>query len=102
MKQCCGSGSGFNGVPRYVSVSGSKRAKITSKHRKMLVNFIFLSDRCSFLMADGFSCSLEIKKIAIFDQKKIKKYSAVFYSSIFGHQNPGSGLDRDLYSLETT
>ncbi len=35
----CVSGSGFNGVPR----SGSRRAKMTQKNRKQLINFIFWS-----------------------------------------------------------
>jgi hypothetical protein len=38
--------------------------------------------------------------MAILDKKKGKKISAVFFSSVFGHQNPGSGLDSDPDSLE--
>jgi hypothetical protein len=55
-------------------------------------------------MAEGFSCSLDllygglvISKLQFF----IKKYQFFFsYKSlsIFGHQNPGSGLESDQYS----
>jgi hypothetical protein len=33
------------------------------------------------------------KLIAIFNRKRFKKVYVVFFSSVFGHQNPGSGLD---------
>ncbi len=55
---CCGSGSGFNGVPG----SGSRRAKMTHKHIKKLIFFIFWSAGCSLLRAEVFSCSLDISK----------------------------------------
>ncbi len=79
--QCCGSlsGSGFNGVPGSVFGSGfaigygSRRAKMTRKHRNKLINFIFLSAGYSLLRAEGFSCSLDIKKLAIFYQNNFIK-----------------------------
>ncbi len=37
--QCCGSGFGFSGVPG--SRSGSRRAKMTYKNRKKVLNYIF-------------------------------------------------------------
>ncbi len=37
------------------SVVEAKRAKITQKNRKRLINFIFRSVGCSFLRAEGFS-----------------------------------------------
>jgi hypothetical protein len=50
------------------------------------------------LRAEGSYCSLDVLYgglgIAIF-VKKIKKISAVFFSSIFGHQNPGFVLNPD-------
>jgi hypothetical protein len=80
-------GSGFNGVPG--SGSGSRRAKMTHKKDN---KFNFLSAVCFLLRAEVFSCSLDISKFAIFDQKTIEKiFSCIFSSSIFGRQNPGSG-----------
>jgi hypothetical protein len=38
------------------------------------------------------SCSLDISKLQFLIQRKIKQFSAVFFSSVFGHQNPGSGF----------
>ncbi len=49
--QCCGSRSGINPDP-----GGQKWPK---KYKK-LKNFIFWSAGCSFLRADGFSCSLDV------------------------------------------
>jgi hypothetical protein len=46
--------------PDLQSRSGFKRAKITQKNRKQLKNLIFLSAGCSFLRAEGISCSLDI------------------------------------------
>jgi hypothetical protein len=37
------------------SQSGSRREKMTHKNRRKLINFIFLSDGCSLLSAEGFS-----------------------------------------------
>jgi hypothetical protein len=51
-------GSGFNGVPG----SGSRRAKMTQKKRKQIINFIFLRAGCSLLRVEGFSCSLNVQK----------------------------------------
>jgi hypothetical protein len=51
------------------------------------------------LRAEGFFCSLDVLYgglgIAIFEKKDIKKCSAAFFSSIFGHLNPGSVLNPD-------
>jgi len=47
------------------------------------------------LRAEVFSFSLDIS-IAIFDPKKVKSFSAVFFV-LFGHQNPGAVLDPDPY-----
>jgi hypothetical protein len=59
-KQCFGFGSGldpgFNEVPR----SRSRRAKMAQKNRKQLINLIFLSERCSLLRAESFSCRLDV------------------------------------------
>jgi hypothetical protein len=69
------------------------RAKMTRKHRKRLIIFLFCSADCwmlSFLKAEGFFCSLDISKLQFFIQKNFHLY---FFSLVFGHQNPGSGLD---------
>ncbi len=57
---------------------------------------MFWSAGCSLVWAEGFSCSLGvlcgglgISKLQFFIQKL----------SIFGHQNPGSGLDRDWIQI---
>jgi hypothetical protein len=43
------------------SGSGSRRAKMSHKHRKKKVNkFHFLRAVCSLLRAKGFSCSLDV------------------------------------------
>ncbi len=81
--QCCG--SGFNGVPGSVSGSGyAIRIRIQ----------------------EGFSCSLVvlyggmgISKLQVLNKKR-KKNQLLFFPQIFGHQNPGSGLDPDPDSLK--
>ncbi len=62
------------------SVSGSKRAKMTHKHRKKVNKFFFfLNSGYSLFRAEDFLCCLDILygslqiSIAIFDQKKIKR-----------------------------
>jgi hypothetical protein len=46
------------------------------------------------LRAEGFSCSLDIIKLQFWIKKDKKKHIQLyFFSSGFGHQNPGSGLD---------
>ncbi len=62
--------------------------KITKLNR---ITYIFEYEVCQVL-AEGFSCSLGIIKLQ-FLIKKEKEISAVFFSTIFGHQNPGSGLE---------
>jgi hypothetical protein len=75
-------GSGFN----QVSGSGSgfgfriQERKLSAK-KKQVKNFMFSSAGCSFLMADGFSCSL------IFDPNNIKFFPAVNFSD-FGSSKP--------------
>ncbi len=39
---------------------GSRRGKFSLKNRKKLINFIFWSAGCSLLLAEGFSCSLNV------------------------------------------
>ncbi len=51
-------GSGFNGVPG--SGFGSRRSKMTHKNRRKSINFISSSVGCPLLMAEGFSCSLDV------------------------------------------
>ncbi len=70
----------------------------------MLIYLIFLSAGCSLLKDESFSCSLNvlygglgISKLQFLIKKRYTKLSAVFFSSIFGHQKPVSGLDPDLY-----
>ncbi len=58
-------GSGFNGV----SGSGSRRAKMTHKNRRMSINFIFWSAGCSLLRAEGWG--LGISKLQFLIKKKI-------------------------------
>jgi hypothetical protein len=101
MMLCFGfvSGSGFNGVPGSVFGSGSRRAKMTYKLGKKLLHFIFWSARCSLFRAEGFSCCLDISKLEFFIKKDLIKFSAVFFSSVFSHQNPGSGLDPDSVEM---
>ncbi len=89
--QCCGSGFSCE------SGSGSRRAKMSHKNWKKLINLIFWIAWCSLLRAEGFSCSLGvlygdlgISKLQFWS--KIDKFLAVFFS-IFGHQNPGSGFN---------
>jgi hypothetical protein len=88
--------------PDSQSGSGSRRAKITHKHSLVCtitikipklnrITYIFEYEVCQVL-AEGFSCSLDISKLQ-FLIKKEKEISAVFFSTIFGHQKPGSGLD---------
>jgi hypothetical protein len=69
-------GSGFNGVPG----PGSRRAKMTDKIRKKVINFMFWSAGCSLLRTEGFSCSLDvlygglgISKLQFFYQKNKEK-----------------------------
>ncbi len=86
----------LNTDPDSQSGSGSKREKMTHKIRRKSIRFIFWSDGCSFLRNEGFCCSLDIlyeilgiSKLQFFT-KRIH-VSPVFFSSIFGHQNLGSG-----------
>ncbi len=79
--------------------SGSRRAKMTHKHRKKLINLIFFEVLdVPFLRVEleGFSCSLDVL-YGFFYQKKIFGC----FCLIFSHQNPGSGftwnVDPDLY-----
>jgi hypothetical protein len=66
LDQCFRSGSGLDPVSiRSVdpdSEYGSRRAKMTHKNRKKLINRVsfFLSDGCSLLRVEGFSCSMDV------------------------------------------
>jgi hypothetical protein len=42
---------------------------------------------------------LVISKLQALIKKDIKKFPAAFFSSVFGHQNPGTGLDQDPESM---
>ncbi len=76
-KHCCG--------------SGSRKAKMTQKNIKQLINFIFWNSGCSLLGAEVFFCSLDVlcERLGIgkfqFFYQKIGKLEilAVFFSSIF-------------------
>ncbi len=73
--------------PDSQSVAGSRRAKMTHKHRKKLINFIFGSARYSLLRAEGLSCSLDISKL----QFLIKNQQYFFLLQFLAIKNPGSG-----------
>jgi hypothetical protein len=45
--------------------SGSRRAKMTHKNRKMSRIFMFLSTGCSLLRAEGFFCSLGVLYVGL-------------------------------------
>jgi hypothetical protein len=57
--------------------------------------------------AEAFSCNLDIlygglgiSKLHFFIIKRFSKnFGCIFFSSIFGHQNPGAGLDPDSLEL---
>jgi hypothetical protein len=53
------------------SESGSRRPKMTHKHRKKVINLIFGSVGCSLLRAEGFSFSLDISKLPFLIKKDI-------------------------------
>ncbi len=48
-----------------------------------------------FYNLDMLSGGLVIGKLQFLKEKKYIKFSAVIFFSIFGHENPGSGLDPD-------
>jgi hypothetical protein len=59
---------------------------MTHKHRKKLINSIFLSAGCSLLGAEGFSCSLDvlyeglgIRKSQFFIKKEEKNFTCIFF-----------------------
>ncbi len=79
----------YNKRKCFRSGSGSRRVKMTHKERKKLRKFTFWSAGCSLLMNEGFSCSLDV----LFRGLGVSELH--FFSSIFGHKNPGSGLDPD-------
>jgi hypothetical protein len=69
--------------------SGSKRAKMTHKNRKKVINLIFVSAGRSLLRASrvAWPSKLGISKLQL-------KYESFFFSCIFpifGHKNHGSG-----------
>jgi hypothetical protein len=80
------------------SGSGSRRAKMNYKYRKKLRIFMFWSAGCSFLKAEGFSCSfcvlyggLRINKLQFF----IKQYP-IFFSCYFFKFLVNKTLDSEL------
>ncbi len=86
-----------------VSVSGSRRAKMTHKNRKKLRKFMFL--KCWMFFFKGsriLSCSLDvlygdlgISKLQLLIKKCKHLFSCRFFV-IFCHQNPESGLELSL------
>ncbi len=71
---------------------------------------MFLSTGCSFLRAEGFSCSLGvlygglgISKLQILTKKIEIKFPAINFFSILGHQtldpDPGSGIRKNAGSV---
>jgi hypothetical protein len=46
--------------PYSESGSGSRKAKMTHKSSKKLINFMFGSAECSLLRAEGFFCKLDV------------------------------------------
>ncbi len=90
-------GSGFNQVSGSVSGSGSRREKWSTKMEKKVKSFMFWSAGCSLVRAEGFNCRLDvlygglgISKLQFFIKNIFTIFSCIFFSSIFGHQNPGS------------
>ena len=76
---------------------------MTHKNIKKSRIFMFLSTGCSFLRAEGFSCSLGvlygglgISKLQFLIKKIEIKFPAINFLSILGHQtldpDPGSGI----------
>jgi hypothetical protein len=70
---------------------GSRRAKLIHRHKKKGYKFHFLKCWMFSFKAEGFFCSVDIVNLN-FLLKKNKKIT-VFFSSVFCHQNPGSGSD---------
>jgi hypothetical protein len=68
--------------------------KLSKNIRKKLIN-LFLKCWMFSLRTEGFSCSLDKSQLQILIKKRFLKISAVFFYSVFGHQNPGSGLNQD-------
>jgi hypothetical protein len=78
LEQCCGSNSGsgldpdsmgsLDPYPDPDCESGWRRAKMTHKHRKKLINF--MDAGCSLLRAEGFSSSLDISKLQFLIRKR--------------------------------
>jgi hypothetical protein len=80
------------------------------RHRKKVNKFHFLKlAGCSLLRAESFYCSLDVlygglrkSKLQFLIKKKYRKFSAVFFSSVFGHQHPHTYslkvLDPDPYT----
>ncbi len=95
--QCCG--SGFSGVPG--SGSGFKRAKMTKKHRKESINFIFWSAGCSLLRAKGFFCSFDVLYGGLWisnfwSKKERKKRFPLYFSSVLIRVSDPHWFNADL------
>ncbi len=72
--------------PQTRSGSGSRRAKMTHKNRKKLIVLFDLLDILFWwLKASPGQWTLQL-----LIKKRYKNFSAVFFSSILGHENPGS------------
>ncbi len=95
---CCGFGPG----PNWIRIQSGQWIR-THKSRKKLRNFMFWGAGCSLLRAEGFFCNLDvlygglgIGKLYLFIQRKFIFFSCKF-SSIFCHQNSGSGSVSNEY-----
>ncbi len=91
---CCGSGSGFNGVPGSVSWSGFaiririQEGKMAQKKREQLINFIFWSAGCSFFQGwrlplygnlDVLTGDIRISKLQFMIKKRKEKNFSCFF-----------------------
>ncbi len=83
-------GTGTNILYNQVGGSGfgSRGAKMTHQNRKKVKYFHVLKSWMFSLRAGSFSCSLDV----LYGALRLSKCNCDFFS-IFGHQNPGSGLD---------
>jgi hypothetical protein len=81
-RQCCGSGSGLD---------PDSMGFLDPYH------LIFLSAGCSFLRAEGFSCSLDISKLQLLINKNLKNFCCIFFFFQFLVMKT---LDPDQDSLE--
>ncbi len=83
--QCCGSGSGCNGVP------GSKTAKWPTNIKKKFKFFIFWSARCSLLRAKASPVAWTLVNCNFWSKTDQKNFQ-LYFLLLFGHQIFGSGF----------